>query len=40
MYADLHIHSTASDGKLAADQLVALALKKRLSVISESSILP
>lgn len=34
MYADLHTHSTASDGMLSPDEIVALALKKGLSVIS------
>lgn len=34
MYADLHIHSTASDGKLAPEQIVALALNKGISAIS------
>ena len=34
MYADLHIHSTASDGMLAPDKIVDLALKKGLSAIS------
>lgn len=34
MYADLHIHSTASDGRLTPEQVVALALKRGLSVIS------
>lgn len=34
MYADLHIHSTASDGTLMPEEIVELALKKDLSVIS------
>ena len=34
MYADLHIHSTASDGIHAPDKIVDFALKKGLSVIS------
>ena len=34
MYADLHIHSTASDGTLMPEEIVELALKKNLSVIS------
>ncbi|MGB4504065.1 MAG: PHP domain-containing protein [Syntrophaceticus sp.] len=34
MYADLHIHSTASDGTLTPEEIVNLALKKELSVIS------
>lgn len=32
--ADLHIHSTASDGKLSPGQVVKLAAEKRLEVIS------
>ena len=34
MYADLHIHSTASDGTLTPEVIVKLALEKNLSVIS------
>ncbi|HHW28099.1 MAG TPA: PHP domain-containing protein [Syntrophomonadaceae bacterium] len=34
MYADLHIHSTASDGTLVPEEIVELALQKNLSVIS------
>jgi predicted metal-dependent phosphoesterase TrpH len=34
MYADLHIHSTASDGTLDPGEIIKLALKKNLSVIS------
>lgn len=34
MKADLHIHSTASDGKLSPKEIVELAVKKGLEVIS------
>lgn len=34
MRADLHIHSTASDGTLTPEQLVALASKNRIDVIA------
>jgi predicted metal-dependent phosphoesterase TrpH len=32
--ADLHLHTTASDGRLSPPELVALAAKKRLNVIA------
>ncbi len=34
MKIDLHIHSTASDGKLSPKELVDLAIKKKISVIA------
>ena len=34
MYADLHIHSTASDGTLTPKEIVKIALEKGLSCIS------
>lgn len=34
MYADMHIHSTASDGLQTPEEIVALALKKGLCAIS------
>lgn len=34
MKADLHVHSTASDGTLSSEELVALALERGLAVLS------
>ena len=34
MNVDLHLHTTASDGKLSPEEIVALALSKKLSIIA------
>ncbi|MEQ8198879.1 MAG: PHP domain-containing protein, partial [Clostridiaceae bacterium] len=33
-YADLHIHSTSSDGKLTPEEIVKLAIEREIQYIS------